>query len=58
LPLRLRVGCWCRGIACTPPHARPKIQDLRRGRKDDVAWWDPQVGKENMETDGANCVLG
>jgi hypothetical protein len=28
-----------------------------RGRKDDVAWWDPRVGKENWETAGANCVL-
>jgi hypothetical protein len=35
-----------------------KIEDLWRGRKDDVAWWDPRVGKENKETAGVNCVLG
>jgi hypothetical protein len=31
---------------------------LGQGRKDKVAWWNPQVGKENRETAGANCVLG
>jgi hypothetical protein len=34
------------------------MEDLGRGRKDDVAWWDLRIGKENRETAGANCVLG
>jgi hypothetical protein len=25
--------------------------------EDEVAWWDPRVGKENRETAGANCIL-
>jgi hypothetical protein len=35
-----------------------KVEDLGRGREDDVALWDPRVEKENRETVGANCVLG
>jgi hypothetical protein len=34
------------------------MQDLGRGGEDDVALWDPRVGKENRETAGASCVLG
>jgi hypothetical protein len=26
--------------------------------EDEVAWWDPRVGKENRETAEASCVLG
>jgi hypothetical protein len=59
-------GCGCalctvssrRGLATTPATWFPKIQDLGQGRKDKVAWWNPQVGKENRETAVANCVLG
>jgi hypothetical protein len=35
-----------------------KVEDLGRGREDDVAPWDPRVGNENRETAGATCVLG
>jgi hypothetical protein len=34
------------------------MEDLGRAETDDVALWDPRVGKENRETAGANCVLG
>jgi hypothetical protein len=26
--------------------------------EDDVAWWDPRIGKENRETVVPNCILG
>jgi hypothetical protein len=34
------------------------MEDLGWGGEDDVAIWDPRVGKENKETAGANCILG
>jgi hypothetical protein len=39
----------------------PSPKDRRFGGgegDDDVAWWDPRVGKGNRETAGANCLLG
>jgi hypothetical protein len=45
-------------LALAPPLQFPEVEDLGRGREDDVAWWDPRVGKENRETAGTNCVLG
>jgi hypothetical protein len=32
--------------------------NIWREEGEDVAWWDPRVGKENRETAGANCCLG
>jgi hypothetical protein len=38
---------------------KPLLLQIRRGEgEDELAWWDPQVGKENRETAGAQCVLG
>jgi hypothetical protein len=37
---------------------RRKTEDLGWKEEDDVAQWDPRVGKENRESAGANCVLG
>jgi hypothetical protein len=45
--------CWAWGRA-----TKERLEDLGRGREDDVALWDPRVEKENRETVGANCVLG
>jgi hypothetical protein len=47
-------GLGCRRLALAPQ--RWKIWG--RAEIDDVALWDPRVGKENRETTGANCVLG
>jgi hypothetical protein len=59
-----------RGGLQAPPAVWPRTVDGRRrpvaersmiwgrGRDDDVAWWDPRVGKGNRETAGANYVLG
>jgi hypothetical protein len=40
-----------------PPH-RYRCKIWGRGGEDDVALWDPRVGKENRETAGAGCALG
>jgi hypothetical protein len=38
------------------PSVLPKTDDLGRGGEDDVAWWNPRVGKGNREAAAANCV--
>jgi hypothetical protein len=48
--------CQIDALVRLVPGPRSKIWG--RGTKDDVASWDPRVGKENRETAGANCVLG
>jgi hypothetical protein len=39
-----------------PPH-RCRCKIWGRGGENDVALWDPRVGKKNRETAGASCVL-
>jgi hypothetical protein len=49
-------GAAARRLARLMPGQRSNIWG--RGRKDEVAWWDLRVGKENRKTAEANCVLG
>jgi hypothetical protein len=42
---------WPRAVDRASSPCCPKIEDLGKGRDDDVAWWDPRVGKGNR----GNC---
>jgi hypothetical protein len=66
LVLGLGAGAAASRILAATAHAHStgaagdggKVEDLGRGREDDVALWDSRVGKEIRETAEANCVLG
>jgi hypothetical protein len=51
-------ACSTLGSGTTLAAAASSGMGATRGVEDDVAQWDPAVGRENRESAGANCVLG